>query len=81
MNTCGYCVSAKAKISFTWSLISIAILVEDSADFVTVAGDAGGGQFVLNYVSVFENLAAATLDSIVLEKFGSKALRLFRLVC
>nr|CAG4647851.1 EOG090X04YD [Moina brachiata]SVE92974.1 EOG090X04YD [Moina brachiata] len=56
------------------------VLFEDSADFVTVAGDAGGGQFVLNYVSVFENLAAATLDSIVLEKFGSKALRIFRLI-
>lgn len=51
---------------------------EDSSDLLTKAGDAGGGQFLLNYRSVFEKLACATLDSIVLEKFGSKALRLFR---
>lgn len=51
---------------------------EDSSGLISRVGDAGGGQFVLNYAMVFENLACATLDSIVLEKFGSKALRLFR---
>ena len=51
---------------------------EDSSSLVSKIGDAGGGQFVLNYGAVFEKLACATLDSIVLERFGSKALRLFR---
>nr|CAG4649280.1 EOG090X04YD [Scapholeberis mucronata]SVE93579.1 EOG090X04YD [Scapholeberis mucronata] len=55
------------------------VLYEDSSCLVSKVGDAGGGQFVLNYEIVFENLACASLDSIVLEKFGSKALRLFRL--
>nr|CAG4650925.1 EOG090X04YD [Simocephalus serrulatus]SVE94199.1 EOG090X04YD [Simocephalus serrulatus] len=56
------------------------VLYEDSSCLVSRVGDAGGGQFALNYAAVFENLACATLDSIVLERFGSKALRLFRLV-
>nr|CAG4646999.1 EOG090X04YD [Megafenestra aurita]SVE92351.1 EOG090X04YD [Megafenestra aurita] len=55
------------------------VLYEDSSCLVFKTGDAGGGQFVLNYSKVFEKLACATLDSMVLEKFGSKALRLFRL--
>lgn len=52
--------------------------MEDPSDLLTKFGDAGGGQYVLNVKSVFEKLACATLDSIVLERFGSKALRLFR---
>ena len=55
------------------------ILSEDSSELVTKCGEAGGGQFMINYENVFKNLACSTLDSIVLEKFGSKALRLFRL--
>lgn len=56
------------------------IMYEDSSNLISKVGDAGGGQFVLNYSTVFENLACSTLDSIVLERFGSKALRLFRSV-
>ncbi len=56
------------------------VLYEDSACLISKVGDAGGGQFALNFSTVFENLACATLDSIVLERFGSKALRLFRWV-
>jgi len=55
------------------------ILAEDSSNLVTKSGDAGGGQYILNKTNVFTNMACATLDSIVLEKFGSKATRLFRL--
>lgn len=51
---------------------------EDSSCLLTKSGEAGGGQYLLSYLAVFENLACAALDSIVLEKFGSKALRLFR---
>jgi DNA-directed RNA polymerase III subunit RPC3 len=56
------------------------VLYEDSSCLISKVGDAGGGQFALNYATVFENLACASLDSIVLERFGSKALRLFRCV-
>nr|SVE75085.1 EOG090X04YD [Daphnia dolichocephala] len=55
------------------------VLYEDSSSLISKIGDAGGGQFVLNYATVFENLACASLDSTILERFGSKALRLFRL--
>nr|CAG4636960.1 EOG090X04YD [Ceriodaphnia reticulata]SVE72898.1 EOG090X04YD [Ceriodaphnia reticulata] len=55
------------------------VLYEDSSCLVSKVGDSGGGQFLLNYATIFENLACASLDSIVLERFGSKALRLFRL--
>ena len=43
-------------------------------------GDAGGGQYVINVKHLFGELAAAAADGIVLEKFGSKALRIFRVI-
>ena len=43
-------------------------------------GDAGGGQYIVNMRHVFAELAAATADNIVLERFGSKALRIFRVI-
>ena len=54
------------------------VLCEDSTGLISRTGDSGGGQFALNYADVFENLACAILDSVVLERFGSKALRIFR---
>ena len=42
--------------------------------------DAGGGQYVVNAKHIFTELAAATAESIVLERYGSKALRIFRVV-
>nr|CAG4634746.1 EOG090X04YD [Alona affinis] len=54
------------------------VLEEDESGLLTKSGDAGGGQYVLNYRLVFEKMACATLDSIVLQKFGPKALRLFK---
>nr|CAG4640811.1 EOG090X04YD [Eulimnadia texana] len=54
-------------------------LAEDSSNFIVRAGDAGGGQYVLHLAKLFDSLAHATVDSLVLERFGSKALRLFRL--
>ena len=42
-------------------------------------GEAGCGQYLINYTKVFESLASATWDSVVLEKFRtSRALRIFR---
>ncbi len=54
------------------------VLYEDSTCLISRTGDSGGGQFAVNYADVFENLACAVLDSVVLERFGSKALRIFR---
>ena len=55
-------------------------LAEDSSGLLIKIGDSGGGQYTINYGNVFTSLACATLDSIVLERFGSKAARLFRYV-
>nr|CAH0102623.1 unnamed protein product [Daphnia galeata] len=56
------------------------VLYEDSTGLISRVGDSGGGQFAVNYADVFENFACSILDSVVLERFGSKkALRIFRL--
>ena len=56
------------------------VLAEDRTRFCDKVGDAGGGQFLINSKHIFTELAAATADNIVLEKFGSKALRIFRVI-
>jgi DNA-directed RNA polymerase III subunit RPC3 len=56
------------------------VLCEDSTGLISRTGDSRGGQFAVNYADVFENLACAILDSVVLERFGTKALRIFKYV-
>ena len=56
------------------------VLEEDRTRFLSRVGDAGGGQYVINCRHIFNEFAAAASDSIVLEKFGSKALRIFRVI-
>ena len=69
------CCNSKLTNSF------IIFSVEDSANLAARIGDSGGGEYVINYDKVWETLACATLDSIVLEKFGTRALRIFRFDC
>jgi hypothetical protein len=56
------------------------VLCEDSTGLISRISDSDGGQFAVNYADVFENLACAILDSIVLERFGQNALQIFRCV-
>jgi hypothetical protein len=56
------------------------VLCEDSTGLISRISDSDGGLFAVNYADVFENLACTILDSIVLEKFGLHALRIFRCV-
>ena len=56
------------------------ILEEDRTRFIDRVGDAGGGEYKINAKHIFTELAAATAESIVLERYGSKALRIFRVV-
>ena len=56
------------------------VLAEDRTRFCDKVGDAGGGQYLINVKHIFTELASATADNIVLEKFGSKALRIFRVI-
>ena len=56
------------------------MLEDDRTRFLDKVGDAGGGQYVINTKHLLGELTAAAADGIVLEKFGSKALRIFRVV-
>ncbi|XP_043508508.1 DNA-directed RNA polymerase III subunit RPC3 isoform X1 [Frieseomelitta varia] len=55
------------------------LIEEDSSQFLKRVGESGG-HFCVNMKGAFEQLAWATLENIVTERFGSKAARIFRLV-
>ncbi|PBC33528.1 DNA-directed RNA polymerase III subunit RPC3 [Apis cerana cerana] len=56
------------------------LIEEDSSQFLKRVGDSGGGQYSVNMKEAFNQLAWASLENIVMERFGSKAARIFRLV-
>ncbi|OAD61408.1 DNA-directed RNA polymerase III subunit RPC3 [Eufriesea mexicana] len=56
------------------------LIEEDTSQFLKRVGDSGGGQYSVNMKEAFNQLAWATLENIVMERFGSKAARIFRLV-
>ncbi|XP_015236009.1 PREDICTED: DNA-directed RNA polymerase III subunit RPC3-like [Cyprinodon variegatus] len=58
----------------------LTLLVDDPMEFVGRAGESGGGMFVVNLRRALANLARATVESIVQEKFGSRSARIFRLL-
>ncbi|XP_014224628.1 DNA-directed RNA polymerase III subunit RPC3 [Trichogramma pretiosum] len=58
----------------------IKVLEEDSCKFIMRVGDSGGGQYTVNMKEAFHQLAWATIENVVMERFGSKAARIFRLV-
>ncbi|KAF7227182.1 DNA-directed RNA polymerase III subunit RPC3 isoform X1 [Nothobranchius furzeri] len=58
----------------------LTLLVDDPMEFVGKIGESGGGMFVLNLHRALANLARATLESIVQERFGSRSARIFRLL-
>ncbi|KZC06816.1 PREDICTED: DNA-directed RNA polymerase III subunit RPC3 [Dufourea novaeangliae] len=56
------------------------LIEEDTSQFLKRVGDAAGGQYSVNMKEAFNQLAWTTLENIVMERFGSKAARIFRLV-
>ncbi|XP_029959116.1 DNA-directed RNA polymerase III subunit RPC3 [Salarias fasciatus] len=58
----------------------LTLLVDDPMEFVGKAGESGGGMFVVNLHKSLANLARATLESAVQERFGSRSARIFRLL-
>ncbi|XP_033216111.1 DNA-directed RNA polymerase III subunit RPC3 isoform X2 [Belonocnema kinseyi] len=56
------------------------LIEEDPSKFIRRVGDSNGGQFSINMKEAFNQLAWTTLENIVMEKFGSKAARIFRLI-
>ncbi|XP_010883125.1 DNA-directed RNA polymerase III subunit RPC3 isoform X2 [Esox lucius] len=58
----------------------LSLLVDDPMEFVGKSGDSGGGMYVVNLHRALANLARATLESVVQERFGSRSARIFRLL-
>uniref|UniRef100_A0AAY4AHX3 DNA-directed RNA polymerase III subunit RPC3 n=1 Tax=Denticeps clupeoides TaxID=299321 RepID=A0AAY4AHX3_9TELE len=58
----------------------LTLLVDDPMEFVGKSGDSGGGMYVVNLHKALANLARATLESVVQERFGSRSARIFRLL-
>ncbi|XP_043972736.1 DNA-directed RNA polymerase III subunit RPC3 [Gambusia affinis] len=58
----------------------LTLLVDDPMEFVGKIGESGGGMFVVNLHRALANLARATVESIVQERFGSRSARIFRLL-
>lgn len=58
----------------------LTLLVDDPMEFVGKSGESGGGMFVVNLHRALANLARATVESIVQERFGSRSARIFRLL-
>ncbi|RZB38677.1 DNA-directed RNA polymerase III subunit RPC3 [Asbolus verrucosus] len=56
------------------------VLEQDSTNLIRKAGDASGGSFQIYLKETFTQFAWETVEQIVLEKFDSKAARIFRLV-
>lgn len=56
------------------------LIDQDTSNFIKRVGDSGGGQYSVSVKNAFHELAWVTLDNIVMERFGSKAARIFRLV-
>ncbi|XP_027004765.1 DNA-directed RNA polymerase III subunit RPC3 isoform X1 [Tachysurus fulvidraco] len=58
----------------------LTLLVDDPMEFVGKMGDSGGGMYGVNLHRALANLARATLESVVQERFGSRSARIFRLL-
>lgn len=58
----------------------LTLLVDDPMEFVGKAGESGGGMYVVNLNRALANLARATIESVVQERFGSRSARIFRLL-
>jgi len=58
----------------------LSILATDKTRFINKVGEAGGGQYIINHKHIFEEITAASLENIIRDKFGSKAMRIFRYI-
>ncbi|EAA08103.3 DNA-directed RNA polymerase III subunit RPC3 [Anopheles merus] len=56
------------------------ISVMESNDYLSKFDTKGGGQFTVNVKRIFEQLTWACIENIIVEKYGSKAARIFRVV-
>lgn len=58
----------------------VSVVEQDCCNVILKVGEASGGSYQINMKQIFTVLAWETIDQIVLERFGSKAARIFRLI-
>uniref|UniRef100_A0A915KVD4 DNA-directed RNA polymerase III subunit RPC3 n=1 Tax=Romanomermis culicivorax TaxID=13658 RepID=A0A915KVD4_ROMCU len=55
-------------------------ITEDLSRMLKKVGESAGGQFIVDFTSASKKMAEICVENLVREKFGSKALRIFRLL-
>uniref|UniRef100_A0A0B7B400 DNA-directed RNA polymerase III subunit RPC3 n=1 Tax=Arion vulgaris TaxID=1028688 RepID=A0A0B7B400_9EUPU len=55
-------------------------LSENCSSFVTKIGESGGGLYQINFMRAMKAICVSQIETIVLERFGSKGLRMFRVL-
>ncbi|XP_053679991.1 DNA-directed RNA polymerase III subunit RPC3 [Anopheles nili] len=56
------------------------ISVMESNEYVSKFDTKGGGQYTVNVKKIFEQLTWACIENVIVEKYGSKAARIFRVI-
>lgn len=60
--------------------IYLSMISEDSTGFISKVDESGGGMYVVNIYKALAQIATSHLETVVLERFGSKCLRIFRVL-
>jgi len=55
-------------------------LADHCYSFITRTGDSGGGMFIVNYFKATKAICTSHIETIILERFGSRALRMFKVI-
>lgn len=58
----------------------LSVLADDPVRFLIKTGDQGGGTYAVNVGGIKDTLCEQTIESVVRERFGSRSLRVFRLL-
>lgn len=58
----------------------VSIIEKDECGFMRKNDEAGGGLYTINMTFAFQQLAWAVIENVITQKFGSKAMRIFRVV-
>jgi DNA-directed RNA polymerase III subunit RPC3 len=58
----------------------LTVLVQDSFNCIDKVGDFGGGAYSVDIRKAITNLCKAHIESYVREKYGSRCLRIFKIV-
>ncbi|XP_052283471.1 DNA-directed RNA polymerase III subunit RPC3-like isoform X2 [Dreissena polymorpha] len=58
----------------------LTVMADDSTGFVNKIGDSGGGMYTINMMKAMTTICTAHVESVIQERFGSKSLRIFRVL-